>query len=541
MLGVKKTTEEFIAEARSIHGDKFDYSKTVYLTAKKHVTIICKIHGEFYQIASDHLRGCGCPTCANKTHNTKWFVAEATRIHGGKYTYEKAVYSGMPKKLIVTCAKHGAYNTTPLVHLKGHGCKSCYHDSTRLSKDEFVTRSEKLHSGKYNYTKTTFSIVTDRAIITCPIHGDFEQEIGKHLCGHGCRKCQIEGMRFSTEEFIEKATKVHDGFYSYSKVEYSTNYNDVNITCPKHGDFLQNPNNHLRGWRCPKCSNTVSSHEKQILEDFPEFEQVNRTVIHPQHLDLFSADYKLAVEVNGVYWHSEEKGKDANYHLSKTDRCLEKGIELLHFWDYEVKTKYHIVKSMLSARLGKNERLFARKCSTKIISCAEANDFMRINHLQSEAIHKVAIGLFYENYLISVMTFGKPRFNKDFEWEMIRFATRCGITVVGGASKLFSAFISDYKPKSVLSYADRRYSNGGVYSKLGFSLARTSPPSYFYWKHNSIISRYQAQKHKLFKVLGDKFDAAKTEVENMSNAGYIRAFDCGNFVYEWKFDNLLNL
>lgn len=535
MLGVKKTTEEFVAEAQSVHGDKFDYSKTIYLTAKKHVTIICKTHGEFDQIASDHVRGRGCPTCADRTHDTKWFIAEATRIHGGKYTYEKSKYSGMIKQLIVTCPTHGDYSTMARTHLLGHGCKSCYHDESRITKKEFIIRSNKLHGDKYDYSKTEFSIATDKTIITCPIHGDFEQIAHQHLRGHGCKQCQVEGMKLTQDEYIAQAMEAHKGEYTYGNLEYVNAFVETTATCKKHGDFKIIPNHHVHKLSgCPKCSNTISSHEKQILEDFPEFEQVNRTVIHPRHLDLFSADYKLAVEVNGVYWHSEEKGKDAKYHLSKTDRCLEKGIELLHFWDYEVKTKYHIVKSMLSARLGKNERIFARKCSTKTISCMEANEFMQHNHLQSEAIHKVAIGLFYNNVLVSVMTFGKPRFNKYFEWEMIRFATRCGITVVGGASKLFSAFISDYNPKSVLSYADRRYSNGGVYSKLGFSLTRTSPPSYFYWKYNSIISRYQAQKHKLSKVLGDKFDATKTEVENMSNAGYMRVFDCGNFVYEWK-------
>lgn len=534
MLGIKKTTEEFIAEANGVHGDKFDYSRTIYLTARKHVTIICKVHGDFDQVASDHIRGRGCPTCADRTHDTKWFISEANRIHDAKYTYDKSKYIGMIRQIIITCPMHGDYSTMPRTHLAGHGCKACYHNNSRLTKDEFVARSNSVHANKYDYTKTIFSISTDRTTIICPIHGEFEQEVGKHIRGYGCKQCQVEGMRFSTEEFIEKATKVHEGFYIYNKVEYSTNYNDVNIICPKHGDFLQNPNNHLRGWRCPKCSNTISSHEKQILSDFPEFEQVNRTIIHPQHLDLFSAEHKLAVEINGVYWHSEEKGKDAKYHLSKTDRCLEKGIELLHFWDYEIKAKYNIVKSMLSARLGKSTKIFARKCNTRVISCAEATEFMQANHLQSEAIHKVAIGLFYNSTLVSVMTFGKPRFNKDFDWEMIRFATQCGMTVVGGASKLFSAFLNTYKPKSILSYADRRYSNGGVYSKLGFSLARVSPPSYFYWKHNSMLSRYQAQKHKLPKILGDKFDDNKTEVENMSNAGYLRAFDCGNFVYEWK-------
>ena len=128
------------------------------------------------------------------------------------------------------------------------------------------------------------------------------------------------------------------------------------------------------------------------------------------------------------------------------------------------------------------------------------------------------------------MTFGKPRFNKNHDWELIRFASKLGIHVVGGASKLLAHFRKSHSG-SVVSYADRRYSDGNLYEKLGFKKAGVSKPNYWYVKKNSRLSRYACQKHKLQAVLGDGFDPNLSEEENMYMNGWTRYHDCGNLVY----------
>lgn len=183
-----------------MHGDKYDYSKVEYTGKDNKVCIICPEHGEFWQIANNHMRGTGCPKCGvkkvsnSKYKDTDYFIRKAKELYGNKYDYSKSIYKGI-KELIT---------------------------------------------------------------ITCPIHGDFEIPAGNHLHGGcGCKKCSnaLKGQykKLNTEQFIEKANKVHNNFYNYDKVEYILSNKKVIITCPIHGDFEQTPNHHLNGEGCPIC------------------------------------------------------------------------------------------------------------------------------------------------------------------------------------------------------------------------------------------------------------------------------------------------
>jgi hypothetical protein len=147
------------------------------------------------------------------------------------------------------------------------------------------------------------------------------------------------------------------------------------------------------------------------------------------------------------------------------------------------------------------------------------------------------MGLYYNNILVSIMTFGKPRFNKKVEYELIRFCTKKNLTVQGGGSKLLKAFEKTYKPKSLLSYANRRWSTGNFYIKVGFNFIENTKPNYFYFLPNEKIlySRNKFQKHKLKNLL-DYYIEEKTETENMYNNNYRKIYDSGNkvFIKEYK-------
>ena len=131
------------------------------------------------------------------------------------------------------------------------------------------------------------------------------------------------------------------------------------------------------------------------------------------------------------------------------------------------------------------------------------------------------------------MTLGKSRYNKKYKWELIRFANKIGYTVIGGASRLFSKFIKDHNPESIISYSDERWNTGNVYKQLGFKFQSTSGPSYRYTKnYTNLESRVKYQKHKLKELLSD-FDESKSEWQNMVENGYDRIWDCGNSVYTW--------
>ena len=282
-----------------------------------------------------------------------------------------------------------------------------------------------------------------------------------------------------------------------------------------------------------------SSLEKEIANyiNIENIQTNTRKIIPPLELDIYLPDYNLAIEYNGLYWHSLH---NKDYHLNKTEKCAEKGIQLLHIFESEWldSTKRDIWKSIISNKLGRNNTIYARKTEIKeITDNKQIKEFLDNNHLQCFVGSSIKLGLFYSDELVSLMMFGKSRFSKKYEWEMIRFCNKKFLSVVGGASKLYKYFVRNYKPKSVVSYADRRYSDGGLYRQLGFELSHNSDPNYWYFKNNEFVlyNRIHFQKHKLSLLL-EKFDSNITEVENMTENGYLRIFDCGNMVYY----NLIN-
>ena len=289
----------------------------------------------------------------------------------------------------------------------------------------------------------------------------------------------------------------------------------------------------------PRCQICYPNHassivEKELLNFIKSIYQgkiirSNKEIIKPYELDIYLPEKQVAIQFDGIYWHNN-KHKSENYHLNKTESCEEQGIHLIHIFQDEWLCKQDIVKDRIKYLLGiYDKKIYARKCIVKEIDSKTSNKFLEQNHLQGKDNAKIRYGLFYENELVSVMTFGKPRFNKNFNYELLRFASNIGYKVVGGASKLLNAFQRQYRG-SIISYADRRYSNGKLYEAIGFELIGKSQPNYFYVKGTQKLSRYQCQKNKLKKLL-DNFDEKLSENENMQLNGYNKIYDCGNLVY----------
>ncbi len=266
----------------------------------------------------------------------------------------------------------------------------------------------------------------------------------------------------------------------------------------------------------------------------------NRNIISPQELDIYIPSKNIAIEFDGLLYHSSGYSSLSacnsleeypTYHLEKTQACIEKGIQLFHIFESEWRDKKEIWKSVLLNAIGKSERVYARKCEIREVSSKEAKEFLEKNHLQGACNSKINLGLYSGNTPVSLMTFSKPRYNKLYEWELLRFCNTLNTSVIGGASKLLKYFIKNYNPKSILSYANLRWSTGNLYEQLGFTLISQSSPNYFYFNNDLILhSRIEFQKHKLKDKL-ENFDEKLTESENMYNNGYRKIYDCGNLVY----------
>ena len=208
IMSKQKTTYDFIKEAKEIHGDKYDYSKTEYSGCKSKVAIICPIHGEFTQRADHHLKGCGCKFCSGNekciTNKKENFIKKAKLVHGNKYDYSKVEYTGRHEKVCIICPEHGEFWQTPNNHLHGYGCKKCSNRSYKYSQEEFITICKKIFGDAYDYTKTIYKTNKDKVIVTCKKHGDFEIRADHLLQGVGCRKCKSSHLENEIRDFLNE-------------------------------------------------------------------------------------------------------------------------------------------------------------------------------------------------------------------------------------------------------------------------------------------------------------------------------------------------
>lgn len=271
------------------------------------------------------------------------------------------------------------------------------------------------------------------------------------------------------------------------------------------------------------------------VNNFPEYNwsHSNKSIINPYELDIVNEDLKIAIEYCGLYWHSEFYGKkDKNYHQIKWNKCLEKGYKLITVFESDDLSK---IKSLINTLHNKNKRVYARNTTIREISSSEARVFHDEYHIQKSRGAKIHLGLFNNNELLMVSSFGSSRFSKKHDYECIRMTSHKDYTVVGGASKLFKYFIKNYDPSFLITYADLRFGDGQVYDKCGMKFGGYTKPNYWYFNKNTfkIYSRVKYQKHKLSKLLDD-FDSSKTEYQNMLNNKYDRIWDCGNAIYTYK-------
>ena len=317
----RSSTEDFVQKARKVHGDKYDYSCTVYKTVHEYIEYVCPIHGKIKQEANSHLRGHGCPQCSyggNKGNiqSKEHFVKRAKEVHGDKYSYEKVKYLGWYEKVEIICPVHGSFWQEAGNHLLGYGCKKCgferTHNSNKETRESFIKNAKKKFGDRYDYNLVEYKGCYEPVKIICKKHGVFEMAPTYHLIGHNCPKCVSEEMsnlrRSTTEDFIKSAKKIHKDTYDYSKVQYVERNIPVAIICKNHGLFYQTPNTHLSGSGCPFCKQTKgeSAIENYLKEKgikyVKEYQIPNTSLFCDRKyllVDFYLPDYNLFIEYNG--------------------------------------------------------------------------------------------------------------------------------------------------------------------------------------------------------------------------------------------------
>jgi len=361
---ITKPQNEIIKHFEKVHGDKYDYSLVEYKGDKKHVKIICPIHGEFKQTPANHKKY-GCNECGTveanlkNTKNTEQFIKDAKMIHGDKYDYSLVNYKGTSTQIKIICSKHGEFKQTPVNHLSGSGCYDCgnIESSKKRTKSttQFIKDAKKLHGNKYDYSLVEYKSSTKKIKIICPIHGEFKQKASNHLSGNGCNECGIVNMGKyhlkSINQFIKDAKLVHGEKYDYSLVEYINGRTNIKIICPIHGEFEQTPVNHLSRNGCPKCNTSKGNFKiSSILDnnnityiDEHRYDDCRNT--YPLPFDFYLPYYNMCVEYDGkqhfniVEYFGGEKGFKQRQINDKTKNkyCKDNNIGLIRipYWDFD--------------------------------------------------------------------------------------------------------------------------------------------------------------------------------------------------------------
>jgi hypothetical protein len=309
------TTEYFISKSKEKHGDKYDYSKVKYVNNSTNVTIICPEHGEFQQKSATHLFGGGCPKCGiikraeSICRGKDEFIRQAMEKHGDKYDYSKIKKYKTIKDFGIIIDENGFEHKQRLeTHLL---CDELTIQSAINKTEYFISKSKEKHGDKYDYSKVKYIKNKVKVSIICSKHGEFKQDCSSHLSGTGCAECSYEinadKCRKTIDKFILDSEKVHGDKYDYSKVKYVNNNTKVTIICPKHGEFKQVPNSHIKGkCGCPKCKESIGERttrlflEDKNIEYTPQKKFKECKIIRPLPFDFYLPELNICIEYNGI-------------------------------------------------------------------------------------------------------------------------------------------------------------------------------------------------------------------------------------------------
>lgn len=557
------TVEDAIEKFNEVHSSKYDYRNfTTWTKSTAKIAIICPLHGEFTQSIADHLKGTGCPECGKVKKATALkrsvdhYIMKAREVHGNKYDYSQWGDGNVAwhQKVTIGCPIHGPFDQILGSHIKGSGCEKCGIESARVKStntlERNITKARGLFGEVYDYSEVPPDTSSTTPItLKCRIHAlSFTTTWNQHLSSKvGCPVCSKERTQLAEMcnhgvthhkqrhlgpnvvaalDDMDALIKMnHDDGMSLAEIAISIGCHPTTV----HRRFVSN------GVEVKTQSGT-STGEKQVQQyvaslvgDSETFVNTKQ-VIAPLELDIYIPSHNLAIEYCGLYWHSE-LFRDRSYHVNKLEMCQKRGIRLITIFEDEWVHKRELVEKKLSAILHHSNAstVYARSCSIIPLDNREKVEFFDANHIQGSGPGSVTYGLQCNDSIVAAMTFIKQRGGR---WDLNRYATACNVP--GGFTKLLKHFRRNNEWIEIVSFADRRWSEGGVYDRNGFTLDATLPPDYSYIINNKTVHKFNFRHSKLHRFLGERYDPTISEVKNMNAAGYYRIFNCGLLRYVMK-------
>ena len=459
------------------------------------------------------------------------------------------------------CPNHGTQrNSFRLIMRSANGCAACSGTGKNagITTPVFINRMYDKYGSNgmaaIDVSQIEYTGAFELVQIHCEYHGNAgpvrANTLLTKLGQTPCKYCNV-AMRSACQMdtiggFLSKIPEKFKGLDSFDGVRYLGDKEVVQVTClvdTSHGKYPRRFNDYKNGVRCPKCSQGQSSEAERELLEFCKSLPVNFVVTQPSFRnkykpDILIPDRDLVIEYHGLYWHREEsRGRKDMVNRLEYFQSLD--MRLVQILENEWLGKKDIVKRKLLSLVGGDERIYARDTDVKSIGFTEANTFLSSHHLQGVLPgSSYAYALYEGPKLVSVLTVGTPRAKSDQDsgfLELHRYAS--SKTVVGGFTKLFEEFVKQVKPRKVLTYSDRRWGEGLVYGRAGFTHLSNTVPGYFWSKGQEKFSRWAFQKHKLKDLpeFKDVYREELTEEQICTSKNYFKVYDCGNARWEKHF------
>lgn len=511
---------------------------------------------------------CVCSFCKKPINFNQCYITSKDELFCSKDEVYKLAYEKRKKTNIELYGSEAVLNNEE----KKQKCKSSWHNKSSDEKEKINKKRFDTIISKYETVENFYKECHNKSVETnlkrYGVSSPFKNKQVKEKIKETCRKKYGFDYASQSKEVKEKIKETCLNNFGVSCIFKSADIRNKSMLSLRQDLYKYAENNDLilasdleygNGWILAKIVPTVfykgynfikksdlckieeyfakgkdhsKSHKELELQDFikslnVKYEFNSRQVISPKELDIFLPDNKVAIEFDGIFWHSSLQ-KSVNYHLDKTKNCLIKGIRLIHVFEDEWTNSSEIIKSIIKSSIGKyDEKIYARNCILKEISQKDYKEFLTKNHLQGPVNSSIRYGLFYENELVQVAGFGKSRFKKD-ELELHRMCTKLNTQVVGGFSKMCK-----YLNKPFVSYIDRSKYTGSGYKAIGFKFLKETPPSYSYFYKDSMkrFNRISFQKSKLKNM--KSYSSEKTESEIMYEEGFLKVYDCGTIKVEY--------
>ena len=435
------------------------------------------------------------------------------------------------------------FNIIEIDKQSNRGCKLC---DWKTSDNSNKTGCFESHITKFhNQTLSEYLITFPEDIVYHPNYVK-NMELSKFLSKNKnyviCKICGKKMKSITNTHLKEK--------HNITTLEYKLKYPNERIVSTSISEKLSDLAKTTNINMVPTWTSKGETEIKEFIKSlgFIVGKSKNRKLLDGKEIDIVVEGTNICIEYNGLYYHTEKMGKTSSYHLNKTIDCNQIGYRLFHVFEDEWKINENLVKSKLKHLLKVNDgiKIGGRNVTIKKINTEDKSFFLKNNHIQGTDKSNISYGAYYKDVMVGVMTFNDKRNmtkNSKGEFELSRYATKQNYMVMGLASKMLKQFINEYSPKTIISFADRRWTidgNNNLYTNLGFNLVSITKPTYYYY--NSKVSRYK-RFHKFgfgknnLKKRFLNLDYTKTEKELTAELGYDRIWDCGLFKYELKLLN----